>query len=83
MLNYQIVRKVMKKYRSSDYIFTNKYKNCRTVKTYPIENKEKQAKMIRKIEKKLTKAGFEYTIKVKEGSGRWGDHGHIIVRLGL
>jgi len=79
MRNTQVVRNVMNTISPGCSKFTNKYKNCRTVKCYGGINK------FDAIRADLNKTGISFSAKIKarEYAGNGNMNFSIIVRLPL
>ena len=77
------VRKIMQQF-GKNFVFTNKYDNCRTVKCYAGQHTSDDA-MLETIVKELAAAGVEVTTKrVIHITGQsWGARNSVIVRLPL
>lgn len=76
--NTKLVREIMRKF-GRIAIWTNKYKNCRTVKCY---SGKRDAEMIKKIAKALGERNVEFSITETPGWA-WHASDSIIVRVPL
>ena len=76
----KIVRRVMKSFGKSQ-VWTNKYKNCRTVKCYQSSVDDG---MLKSIYEALDRNGVGYSVSVKKISCPEGyNSGSLIIRLPL
>lgn len=77
------VRKILREtgVAGSYEMWTNKYKNCRTVKCYAPRDNNLIAKAASQIEKLCIANGVKFDMKVIEGRTWYGNRRSVIVRL--
>lgn len=73
--NTRVIREIMRKHGHRD-IYTNKYKNCRTVKCY--SNPRTNTKMFKELMTELKQHGMEFEIKITKAPYKWSTAGVVI-----